>query len=145
MPKHKKYELHWPEWTLLAIVGIAVVAVTTATIKGVTYDPDKDAEKELQMLADDYYTLYLYPRLLGKNQSPEKALSIYQENGVPTVYLRQLLQYNNGEHAASAPVFKNLECNTNVTGVRYYPYAPYGPRDYTVKQLWHCEKKQNQD
>ena len=102
--------------------------------------PEEKAEAELEKIADAYYTEYLYPRLLGNlDNDPKAVLQVYYEIGVPTVYLRQLLHYNNDEYAGSEKYFERLECNTNTTGVKFFPVEPYGPRDYTVNYIWECE------
>lgn len=137
MKKHKR-RLGWPEWTLVGIVATSALAIAVVGISQLFSNPIKRAESELEMLADEYYTTYLYPRLLGNSKSVDDAFQTYAELGVPTIYLRQLLHFDNNRYADSGKVFENLACDTNLTGVHYYPRAPYGPRDYDVTYLWHC-------
>lgn len=141
--KGEKKKFGWPEWTLVGIVGASVLVIAVAVCTIFRDSPAERADKELKKLADDYYVEYLYPRLLGGkiDEDPTPAMKIYDEAGVPTTYLRQLLHYNNDEKIGSAPIFTAIACNTNTTGVRYFPYAPYGPTDYTVTYIWQCEKK----
>ena len=139
--KAKRTKLGWPEWTLLGIVGCSVILIICALCTGMIKSPQEKAEIELQQIADAYYVEYLYPRLLGDiNNDPAPILADYTEGGVPATYLRQLLHYNNDEHADKASVFEKLGCDTNSTGVRFFPQEPYGPRDYTVVYLWQCEE-----
>lgn len=139
--KTKRTKLGWPEWTLLGIVACSVVLIVCALCAGLQKTPREKAEIELQNLADIYYVEYLYPRLLGDvKNDPAPILVDYVESGVPATYLRQLLHYNNDEHIEKAKVFEELGCDTNNTGVRFFPKEPYGPRDYTVRYLWRCEK-----
>lgn len=141
--KSKRKKFGWPEWTLIGIVGISVVVIAIAVCTIFRDSPTERADKELKKLADDYYIEYLYPRLLGGrvNEDPEPMMKGYDETGVPTTYLRQLLHYNDDEKISSAEVFSAIACNTNMTGVRYFPHAPYGPTDYTVTYIWQCEGK----
>ncbi len=140
--KLEKKKFGWPEWTLVGIVGVASLAVIISLFTIFQDSPAERADKELQRLADAYYTEYLYPRLLGGriNDDPTSAMKIYDETGVPTTYLRQLLYYND-KNAGLAEVFTAIDCNTNSTGVRYFPFAPYGPKDYKVEFIWKCDKK----
>lgn len=140
-PKRKK--LGWPEWTLIGMVAVATMAIGVALCTLIGDGPAEKADKELAKLANDYYVEYLYPRLLGSkmNEDPAATMKIYDEIGVPTTYLRQLLHYNNDEKIGSAGVFSAVACDTNMTGVRYYPYAPYGPNDYKIEYIWKCDKK----
>ncbi len=142
--KVQRKKFGWPEWTLIGIVGVSVVAIAIAVCTIFRDSPAERADKELKKLADDYYVEYLYPRLLGGrvNEDPAPAMKRYDETGVPTTYLRQLLHYNDDEKIGSAEVFSAVACNTNMTGVRYFPYAPYGPKDYTVTYIWQCEGKE---
>lgn len=140
MGKHKKHKtLGWSDWALLGIVLVSTVAIVAALCTWLIDSPREKAEKEMAQLADDYYIEYLYPRLLGMMTAPADSLAKYSEAGVPTTYLRQLLHYDNDKHQDSSAIFMAVECDTNYTGVRYYPVAPYGPRDYTVKYTWNCD------
>ncbi len=129
----------WESWVLFGIVMTSIIVITIALFSQLGDTPTQRAEKELKRLADDYYVLYLYPRLIGSKKTAEEALKIYDDAGVPTVFLRQMLHFNDDENIESAVFFENLKCNTNTTGVRYYPVEPYGPRDYTVDYIWHCD------
>lgn len=134
-----KHVLHWPEWTLVGIVAVSTLLIIISLCTGLLKSPTERAEIEMDKLAEAYYTEYLYPRLLGNlNNDPAKVLPAYTESGVPTTYLRQMLHYNDDEHAKSAGYFEAVECDTNDTGVRYFPVEPYGPRDYTTVYFWRC-------
>ncbi len=136
-----KHVLGWPEWTLIGIVICSTLLIIAALCTGFFKTPQEKAEIELEKIADAYYTEYLYPRLLGNlDNDPKAVLQVYYEVGVPTTYLRQLLHYNDDEFAKSAKYFDRLECDTNATGVKFYPVEPYGPRDYTVDYIWRCEE-----
>lgn len=134
-----KSKLSWYELTVLGIIGVSGVAIVIAAIVGLNFDPWKSVEKEMNAIVKDYYISYLYPRLT-KDDSAE-SLEAYQESGIPTTYLRQLLSFDDAKFAKSSTAFSNqyYVCDTNSTGVRYYPYAPYGPEDYRTEYYWSCQ------
>lgn len=134
-----KWKMTGGKWALLGIVLASTLVIIIALCSQLAPGPVERAEKELKRLADDYYVLFLYPRLVGFDRSPQEALEVYVESGVPTTYLRQLLHYNDDENIGSAGIFEDLKCDTNGTGVRYFPVEPYGPKDYTVNYIWRCE------
>lgn len=138
--KKTKRKLGWPEWTLLGIVAVSTLTIIGALCTWLIDTPQEKAEKQMASLADDYYTEYLYPRLLGMMTQPVESLAEYAETGAPTTYLRQLLHYNNDSHRELEPVFEKVACDTNATSVKYYPVEPYGPRDYEVKTTWRCDE-----
>lgn len=126
------------------LVGIVVVSgamIVAAFLTKLIPTPSERADTKLAEMANDYYLTYLYPRLMSGGKDLEQAFKKYDTIGVPTVYLRQLLHYNNDQYASLKTTFEAVECDTNQTGVRYFPKAPYGPHDYEVKYQWSCEKK----
>ncbi len=140
MKKRKQFVLNWEEWTLLGIVMGSTLMVISALLLQLVDTPTELAEKRLDKIANDYYITYLYPRLLGKlDNDPEEALARYEESGAPATYLRQLLHYNDDKFLHEAQTFSEIGCNTNATGVRFFPVAPYGPRDYKIKYSWKCK------
>lgn len=138
----KKTKLTWREGTLFSILGICALMIGISIFISAFYNPEAHASKELEKLAKSYYIEYLYPQVLGKNlNNPEKVLSKYAETGIASISLRQFLLYNNGKHYSSLSVFQNktYQCNLNKTFVRYYPVAPYGPRDFRAQYYSACE------
>ena len=141
-PRAAKAELRapmtWAEWALMGMVLAAALAIGLALSVQLLDSPAERAQKRMSALADDYYVEFLYPRLTNGGAETEKLVD-YAKSGVPMTYLRQLLHYNNGEHAEEAEIFETAGCDTNATGVRYYPVEPYGPRDYTASFVWQCD------
>lgn len=133
----------WDDKVLFWCVITSTVAVLVSLSTLLFDTPKEIAEKELRYLTDEYYITYLYPRLLG-NYQPEEIMPEYSESGVATTYLRQMLLFNNGEHANSEAKFTDpsYSCDVNLTGVRYFPQAPYGPHDYEVSYIWHCKESE---
>lgn len=139
----KRKPITWSEITLISIIGTSAIAIAAALIISSALDPVKRSEQELAKLADSYYVEYLYPRTLaGKFDEAETILKDFTVQGLPNIHLRQLLSYDNGKYADSLSTFSNehYQCDTNKTYVRYYPVAPYGPRDFTVYYGTSCEK-----
>lgn len=130
--------LAWSEWLLIGILAAATLAIGLALATQLLDTPEEQAKKELAKIADDYYVEYVYPQLTEAGQKTEKLVD-YATAGVPMTYLRQLLLYNNGEHQAQAGIFSAAGCDTNATGVRYYPVEPYGPHDYAASFVWQCD------
>jgi len=139
--KKTKHVLELEEKLLLGIVAVATMMVGVAFLVCLIPTPSDRADTELEKMADDYYLTYLYPHLMSASRDLDRAFRKYKTSGVPTVYLRQLLHYNNDQFASLEPTFKAVGCDTNRTGVRYYPKEPYGPTDYEVKYYWGCSKK----
>lgn len=140
---HRVGILTWREVTLLSSIGLCALTIAFTFVYSSIFDPVKRSEQEIARIANAYYIEYYYPRILGKNlNQPEKILADYAAAGLPTVHLRQLLLSNDGKYANATSAFSNdyYKCNTNETFVRYYPVAPYGPRDYTVTYHMACEK-----
>lgn len=64
----------------------------------------------------------------------------YVKNGLPTVYLRKLLLFDDGRHTTSRQYFSNqYVCNTNHTAVKIKPYPPFGRTDYETEYIYECE------
>lgn len=129
------------EKLLLGIVAVSGVMIIAAFLLKLLPTPSERANAKLTEMANDYYLTYLYPRLMVGGQNLEQAFEKYDARGVPTVYLRQLLHYNDGQYANLRTTFEEAGCDTNQTGVRYYPKAPYGPHDYDVQYYWECGTK----
>lgn len=124
---------------LLGTVGICVVMIMCAFLVRMIGTPEEQMQQKLKYIADEYYITYLYPRLLGDLQAdPSEMLARYSESGVATTYLRQLLHFNNDQFRESAPTFQQFECDTNSTSVRYFPFEPYGPKDYRIEFDYRC-------
>lgn len=139
----KHVAMTWREKTLLSLIATSAAMIAVTFAFSALYDPIKRSERELEKLADAYYIEYLYPSVLGKSlNQPETILADYVSAGMPSVRLRQLLLYNDSKYSDSASIFSNsyYHCDTNKTYIRYFPVAPYGPRDYTVKYGTACER-----
>lgn len=135
--------LQTSEKSLLFIISVSACAVIAAFIFEISWDPVRDTEKLIARLADDYYTEYLYPSTL-RNQfdNPEQILSTYAAIGLPDVRLRQLLIHNDAKEANQLLSNQYYFCDTNRTTLRYYPTAPYGPRDYRIEYKYSCTGSQ---
>lgn len=136
-----KHILGLEEKLLLGIVGVSVVMVAMSFLVQLLPTPRERANVEMEKVAEDYYLTYLYPRLMGANADLKQAFKKYDVAGVPTVYLRQLIHFNDGQYEELGAKLKAVGCDTNQTGVRYYPKEPYGPHDYEVKYYWSCSEK----
>lgn len=139
--KRVKHVLDVEEKLLIGIIAVSSVMIVAAFLTKLIPTPSERADTALEEMADDYYLTYLYPRLMGASKDLRQAFKKYDTVGVPTTYLRQLLHYNDEQYGEMAATFEAVGCDTNQTGVRYYPKEPYGPCDYEVKYIWGCSKK----
>lgn len=132
----------WEKLVLLVIIAVSTVSVVIAMVVLCSVNPERAANVSLEELASEYYREKLYPSLIGNQASPEAALAEYREGGAPTVYLRQILLYDNGKNRDRRADFMNANynCDTNHTGVRFFPEPPYGETDFRAEYYWSCEK-----
>lgn len=138
----KQHKIEWSGWVLVGIVLCSALAIGMSLMTSALYmTPEEEAETMMKRLADDYYVEYLYPQMLGSlDADPKEVFERYAELGVSMTYLRQLLNYGDGSHAKYATYFEPVGCDSNATGVKYYPVEPYGPDDYRVTYMWRCSK-----
>lgn len=139
--KKTKHIIGLEEKLLIVILVVSGAMIIAAFFMQLIPTPSEVANADLEEMANDYYLTYLYPRLMMADKDLNKAFEKYDLNGVPTIYLRQLLHYNEGQFKDRKANFQEVGCNTNQTGVRYYPKAPYGPHDYEVQYIWQCSNK----
>ena len=129
---------------VIGIVFICLVVVIGATVASWYFSPDKVARREIERIARDYYENYFYnnffAELTGEDRQTE--FEKYVKRGFAPTYLRQLLNYDDGKHQASAGYFSdpNYTCDTNATNVIFYPYQPFGEENYTMKIEMVCAK-----
>lgn len=135
-------KLSAPEYSLLGILAASCACIIAALIADASFDPAKNAMSAMSSLADDYYIEFLYPLTLGSQiDDPAPILSQFTESGLPSVRLSHLLLYNDASHASYASYFNNkyYKCDVAHSYFNFYPVAPYGPRNYTVKYSPSCE------
>lgn len=146
MVNHRPYRQFAP---IARRIAIATIVMNMFVISGDLFAsnyfaPAKMVDRELAAIAADYYENYLYDQFFMSllPQDREAEFRKYPEVGLAPTYLRQLLNYDNGRHADSAPVFryKDYTCDTNLTNVVFYPHEPFGKKDYTVKYRLSCGK-----
>lgn len=113
----------------------------------VHFEDDKVLERELTKIARDYYENYYYDKKMQQFKVGEggadaaAVLSEYTEVGIPEVLLRQLLLFDNSRWKDARELFETMGCDTNKTGVRFFPTEPYGVKDYTMTINYACEKQ----
>lgn len=141
--QEKRQTLTLEKIILLVSTSICALAVFFALVIEVNFTPKQIAERRLDKLAREYYKIYLYPQFANSGRDLGEIFAEYQDSGLPITFLRQLLLYNNGAHRDELSTFQNDKyyCNTNSTGVQYYPRAPYGPQDYEINFIYDCEEK----
>lgn len=136
MTKTQKISL----WLIIATVTVVLFSL----ICNIYFNSSIIVESRLSMLAKAYYEDYYYNNLTndGTKLGP---LESYGESGLPMVRLNQLLAFDGHKYANFESDFVNSRytCDLNNTAVKYYPVAPYGPQDYTVKYIYSCSHIKN--
>lgn len=140
--KKAKFVMTTEKKILAMILAVATLSIITALSVQAVLDPQRQAEQKLDELAAEYYSTYLYPRLLGSNQNAEEVLADLEKSSTGMTYLRQILLYNNQANRNETVYFSNARysCDTNRTGVRFYPEPPYGPEDFHTDVFWECHR-----
>ncbi len=128
---------------LLVVIAVSSFVVIFTLVMQIWANPWHMTENKMQSLAKEYYEEYYYPQLLSSGNNLTTMLSKYQESGLPLVYLRQMLLYDDAKNHDKLKYFQNskINCNTNVTGARFIPFEPYGVKDYRIEYVWSCEKE----
>ena len=128
-------------------IGVLVSAVMVGVSLFVTVysDPEKVAQRKFEELATTYYEDYYYDKFMSEidPELKEKKLEVFEQTGFQPVLLRQLLLYQNGKYASYKGYFERdgFSCDKNKTSAKFYPVAPYGKTDYTVKYEYSCAKE----
>lgn len=144
---YKAEPLHFPiepiarKFVTVAII-LCLILVFFNLGAGVALDPKRMAESEMEKIAKDYYENYYYDEFISHVPDNEVniAFATYTDYGFPRVYLRELLLFDEGRHAASRPFFEgNYVCNTNQTSIQIVPYAPFGKTDYRINYFYDCD------
>lgn len=129
------------------VIGVLVSAVMVGVSLFVTvyFDPEKVAQRKFEELATTYYEDYYYDKFMSEidPELKEERLKMYETTGFQPVLLRQLLLYQNGKYASYKGYFDKdgFSCDKNKTSAKFYPVAPYGKTDYTVKYEYSCAKE----
>ena len=121
-------------------IVVAVVMVVLGALIFMFLRPQAVVERELASLAKDYYEHYYYDKL---GDRAAEQLAKYESTGLPSVQLQQLLSFDNHRHEKSKSAFNRsgYVCDLGATTVKYYPAAPYGRTDYTVKYNYSCTEE----
>ena len=129
------------------VIGVLVstVMVGVSLFVAVYFNPEKVARRKFEELAVAYYEDYYYDRFMSEI-SPElkdERMKMYETTGFQPVLLRQILLYQNGKNASYKKYFEmdGFSCDKNKTSAKFYPVAPYGKTDYTVKYDYSCTKE----
>lgn len=129
------------------VIGVLVstVMVGVSLFVAVYFNPEKVAKRKFEELAVVYYEDYYYDKFMGEidPELKDERMKMYETTGFQPVLLRQLLLYQNGKNASYKKYFEmdGFSCDKNKTSAKFYPVAPYGKTDYTVKYDYSCTKE----
>lgn len=139
--KTSKPKITWRENLFIGLISACAICTIIALIAESAFNPQRDAELTIERLANEYYINYYYPAIIGKNSdNPATILESYNQQGLPIIRLRQLLNQTAHSEAESHLQNNFYQCDTNKTFVRYYPVAPYGVHNYNFQITYDCKK-----
>ena len=126
-------------------VIISALMVGASLFVSLYFNPARMGKRKLEELAKTYYETYFYDKFMGSIDSEvyEEKMKAYEKSGFQPVLLRQLLLYQNGKYSDYKGYFEKegFNCDKNTTSAKFYPIAPYGPKDYKVEYNIDCESK----
>ena len=126
-------------------IGVIVSSIMVGVSLFVTvyYNPEAVAKRQMDFLARTYYETYYYDKFKETipTESFEEKMKVYEKSGLQPVTLRQLLLYQNGKYASYKEYFEKdgFVCDKNKMSAKFYPTAPYGPKDYKVEYEYSCK------
>lgn len=133
-----------PRARKIAIFAVLISVIASLLMVFFTYhfNPRAIALRTIDHIASDYYESHYYPMIVKDKTSEDiiKYFTSFTRYGLPPVYLRVLLLFDNGRHQKSTAVFNHYlyTCDTNTSSVTFKPVSPFGPKDYTYTHYLDC-------
>ena len=126
-------------------VIISTVMVGVSIFVAVYFEPQTVAERKFEELARTYYEDYYHEKLMNSIEPDlfEEKMKLFETTGLQPVLLRQLLLYQNGKYSSYKKYFESgkFSCDKNKMSAKFYPVAPYGKKDYTLKMEIVCNNE----
>lgn len=129
--------------TIICVIIAAMIAVVVALVCSFLLKPEDLVKSKISELSRDYYENHLYQNFISENSniSDEKlaeTMSKYEEHGLASVILRQILLYDHQKNADVAPMIKEY-CDEDHTTIKFYPEPPYTKTSYHIEYKYSCE------
>ncbi|MBQ3275348.1 hypothetical protein IJH46_02910 [Candidatus Saccharibacteria bacterium] len=124
-------------------VIISSIMVALSIFVTVYFNAEAVAHRKFEFLAREYYETYYHEKFFENmtEEAFEAKIETFEKTGFQPVLLRQLLLYQNGKYSSYKKYFEmeGFSCDKNTTSAKFYPVAPYGPKDYTVEFNYSCQ------
>lgn len=139
MSTRKKQKLTLIQKTILSIISISFIVVAFLIVINFLNSPEKNVKSAMTNLASNYYKEQIYQKIAEKNDQAnlERVFEEMKDTGFATVYLRQLLYFNQ-DNTEQVELVKKY-CDENRTFVKFYPESPYLEDSYRADFTYSCE------
>ena len=141
-PKSKKPHYNPIQKIILSIIFAVIIIVAITLIVAIFLKPENLVKSKISSLASDYYENYFYENLINSEKynqinNLDEIMGKYQQSGLSSLTLRQLLLYDNQKNSDVAPFLKKY-CNEENTYVKFYPEPPYSKTSYRTEYTYSC-------
>lgn len=137
----KRQRFTKPQLITIIVIILCMLSVITAVIYNLFSKPENIVKAKISEISSDYYENYLYKNFNFEKYSSEDLANFmqkYENVGLTTTTLRQLLLYDHQKNADVAPLLKKY-CDENTTFIKFYPEQPYSKTSYRVEYTYSCE------
>lgn len=137
----KRQRFTKPQLIIIIVIILCMLSVVTAVIYNLFSKPENIVKAKISEISSDYYENYLYKNFNFEKYSSEDLANFmqkYENVGLTTTTLRQLLLYDHQKNADVAPLLKKY-CDENTTFIKFYPEQPYSKTSYRVEYTYSCE------
>ena len=125
---------------IISVIVILFLLVTLSLLFVFLNKPENLIKSKISSLASSYYENYLYEKIgkHSKTGSAAEVLKDYNETGLSSVYLSQLLLYDNQIDTETVKYLSN-RCDENKTAVKFFPEPPYSKTSYHTEYFYTCD------
>jgi len=137
----KRQRFTKPQLIIIIVIILCMLSVITAVIYNLFSKPENIVKAKISEISSDYYENYLYKNFNFEKYSSEDFANFmqkYENVGLTTTTLRQLLLYDHQKNADVAPLLEKY-CDENTTFIKFYPEQPYSKTSYRVEYTYSCE------
>ena len=127
----------WAQKVIFTVIILTTIVVVVALALAFKWDNKYLVETEITELAQNYYEEYYYPNVFSGNVSMGEVLGQFEETGLASVSLRQILLAapKSNEKIMN---FLRQYCDENATFVQYFPTQPYDKDSYRIEYTYSC-------
>ena len=126
---------------VLIVILLAAITVIIGSILSTVLTTENQVKATIDSIASDYYENYFYETLYSSPEfdrdNPGAILEEYQEKGLSTLALRDLLLYDDQRHYNDYDYLTKY-CDINQTFIQFFPDPPYDKSSYHTKITYSC-------